>query len=183
MFHRHLQDILLNQFQTNQPYFRGLQILKTRHLSQLPSQVSQCIMRLIGRRMQSGLLEASLLRSAQVSLKPADIIIAAFISFLAQSSSAAGINFGGITIIARSIVPSIFSRDGNVLSPRSSEALGFTGNIWPGNPRLLPPIEPFEGRPARTSLLLIRFDRMLWPVFPSSLVWPMTATDLGLKKE
>src|SRR3989337_1398213 len=117
---------------------------------------------------------SSLAPSAPVSLNPADIIITAFMPFLAQSSSTGGINFGGITIIARSIVLSIFSRDGDVLSPRSSEALGFTGNIWPGNPRLLP---------AGTSLSLIRFARMLWPVFPSSLDAPMTATDLGLKKE
>src|SRR3990170_2910840 len=107
---------------------------------------------------------SSLAPSAPVSLKPADIMIAPFIPFLAQSSSTGGINFGGITIIARSIVPSIFSRDGNVLSPRISGALGFTGNILPGK------------------LWVIRFARMLWPVFPSSREAPMTATDLGLKK-
>src|SRR3989344_2191817 len=126
---------------------------------------------------------SSLAPSAPVSLKPADMIMTALIFFLAQSSSTGGINFGGITTIARSISEFMPSKDGKVLSPRISEAFGFTANILPGNPRLLPPIEPFEGRPARTSLLLIRFARMLLPVFPSSREAPMTATDLGLKKE
>src|SRR3989338_273287 len=108
---------------------------------------------------------SSLAPSAPVSLKPADMIMTALIFFLAQSSSTGGINFGGITTIARSIAESIFPRDGNVLSPRISEAFGFTANILPGN------------------LSLIMFARMLWPVFPSSLDAPMTATDLGLKKE